>query len=88
MLRGESLLKSKRNNISDETVEEFFVSERMTRNLAKKLIEVSKCGYKNITKKIFISDLNEEGYNKDEYNVFIYDTLKYLPKSNSEGSLN
>jgi len=85
MLRGESLLKSKRNNISDETVEEFFVSEGMPRNLAKILIKVSKCGYENIKK---IYNLSVEDYNKDEYNVFIYDTLKYPPKSNSHGVLN
>ncbi len=85
MLRGESLLKSKRNNISDETVEEFFVSEGMPRNLAKILIKVSKCGYENIKK---IYNLSIEDYTKDEYNVFIYDTLKYPPKSNPHGTLN
>ena len=68
MLRGESLLKSKRNNISDETVEEFFVSEGMPRNLAKILIKVSKCGYENIKK---IYNLSVKDYNKDENSVFI-----------------
>lgn len=86
MLRGESLLKRKRYDIPDETVEEFFVSEGMPRNLAKILIRISKCGYEKIPENIY--DLDEADYNEDEYNVFIYDTLKYPPKSNPHKTLN
>ena len=91
MLRGESLLKKECFNHSDETMEEFFVSEGMSRNLAKLLVNLSKIETKKIPK-IKLYDFNEEeyndDYNEDDYNVFTYDTLRYPPGSIPHKTLN
>ncbi len=42
---------------------------------------------KNFQKKD-LSGLYDENYNEDDYNVFIYDTYKYPPNSDSHKTLN
>jgi len=87
MLRGESLLKKECFDYSDETLEEFYVSRGIPRKMAKVLVNSSQIGTKMISK-IKIYDFNEEEHNEDDYNVFIYDTLKYPPGSNPHKTLN
>ena len=79
--------KRELNNISDETLEEFFISEGMPRNLAKSLIKISQIGNEKIVKKNLYG-FNEENYIEDEYNVFVYETIKYPPESNPHKTLN
>ena len=91
MLRGESLLKKECFDYSDETLEEFYVSEGMSRKMAKVFVNSSKIENKMISK-IKIYDFNEEeyndDYNEDDYNVFTYDTLRYPPGSTPHKTLN
>jgi len=87
MVRGESLLKKECFDYSDETLEEFYVSEGMSRKMAKVFVNSSKIENKMISK-IKIYDCNEEDYNEDDYNVFTYDTLRYPPGSTPHKTLN
>jgi len=67
-------LKNEFHNISDEMMDDFFISEGMTKNLAKTLMRLSK-----------IDDEDDTDYN---YSVFIYDTCRYPPNSNPHRTLN
>jgi len=75
------------HGISDETGVELFVSLGMPRNLAKTLMYISQIDNKNSSKKE-IFRLNENYYSENEYNVFIYDTCRYPPNSDSHKTLN
>lgn len=74
-------------NIPDETMVELFISMGMPRNLAKTLIHISQIDNVKISKKEIFC-LNNEDYNEDDYNVFIYDTCKYPTNSKPHKTLN
>ena len=81
------MLKNNYLNISDETLEKHFVSLGMPRNLVKTLIYISKIDYTTFSKKDIFCFYDED-YNEDDYNVFIYDTCRYPPNSDSHKTLN
>jgi len=74
-------------NISNESLEEYFLSIGVPKNLAKILMRVSQNDEKKILKKDPFC-FNNEDYNQEEFNVFIYDTCRYPPNSNSHKTLN
>jgi len=81
------MFKKNYHSISDEALEEQFVSLGMPRNLAKTLMYISQIDYPTLSKKDKFCFYNED-YNEDDYNVFIYDTCKYPPNSDSHKTLN
>ena len=81
------MLKMKYHGFSDETGEELFVSLGMPRNLARTLLYISQIDNNNSSKKEIFC-LNDKYYIENEYNVFIYDTCRYPPNSDSHKTLN
>ena len=73
--------------VYDETLEEYFVSLGMPRDLPKKLIYISQIDDKKVLKKDLFCFF-DENYNEDDYNVFIYYTCKYPPNSYPHKTLN
>ena len=74
-------------SISDGILEEHFVSLGMPRNLAKTLIYISEINSVTSSKKDKFC-LCDDDYAEDDYNVFVYDTCRYPPNSDSHKTLN
>jgi len=70
------------HSISDGILDEHFVSLGMPKNLAKTLKYISEVNSVTSSKKdkFCLCD--------DDYNVFVYDTCKYPPNSDSHKTLN
>jgi hypothetical protein len=73
-------------NVSDETLEEYFASLGVPRDLYKKLLYTSQINDKKELKKDLFCFF-DENYYEDDYTVFIYDTCKYPPNSNPHKTL-
>ena len=74
-------------NYSDEDLLDVFTELGMSGILAKRMIEISQIIDKS-NKKLKIFDLDDYSETMNQYNVFVYDTVKYPPKSNPPDTCN
>ena len=74
-------------NLINDSMDEYFESQGIPKDFLKKLMDLFDSDKKTLSKidSIFLED---EYYNQDEYNVFVYDTCIYPPNSNPPKTLN
>ena len=75
------------DNISDETLVKFFISEGVPKRIAKSLVKTSS-DMKKTDKVIFHLDDVDEYEENEDYGFIIYDTVKYPPNRNPHKTLN
>jgi len=75
------LFRREIDNISDETLIKFFISEGMSERLAKSLVKLSK-NVEKLKTNIFYLDEVDESEEKEDWGFIFFDVVRYPPNSN------